>query len=133
MPKADRDAIGRFLPGQTANPAGRPRGSVQAKLAEIIKDIGAELRKVEVQEGDKAAKQIAMTNLEIVVRRLYRDAQNGLVPASREIFDRGWGKAMQPFEVSGANGEGIKIIIADDPPKTDLGAIIKIVEDEAKK
>ncbi|MFH0821258.1 MAG: DUF5681 domain-containing protein [Pseudomonadota bacterium] len=126
---SERDEKGRLLPGVKLNPAGRPPGSVRAELVALIKRIGAEERNVEITDGGQT-RQVAMANLEILVRRLYRDGQSGVTQATHELLDRGWGKAVQPVEFGGTNGEGIRIIVntGGSAPMVPEGDGIRIVE-----
>jgi hypothetical protein len=59
--KPDRDENGRLLPGSTANPNGRPKGSLS--ITKAIKD-----KLAEIQEGD------TRTNLEVLVDIILKKA-----------------------------------------------------------
>ena len=66
----NRDASGRFPPGQTGNPGGRPKG-----IAALARE-----------HKDKA--------LQVLVEALDEDDGRIRIAAAREILDRGFGKAV---------------------------------------
>ncbi len=81
-----RTAGGRFPPGQSGNPKGRP--PVGKSLAEVVRRIGEEPLTVGGQQW---------TRLEAVIRRLYQDAIAGKERSAELLFDRGFGRAVQPI------------------------------------
>lgn len=70
-----------WRPGETGNPSGR--GVLQ----------GAIRKELEEAKGDK-------TKLLLIVRRLIDDSLNGDHVATRELLDRGYGKAQQQIDVT---------------------------------
>jgi len=77
-----------FMPGKSGNPLGRRPLAVT--LSQHVRDIGSEV--IDTATG--------WTRLDAVLRRLYNDAMSGKVPAADILLERGWGKVMQPIEVS---------------------------------
>jgi hypothetical protein len=65
----NRDASGRFVPGVTGNPGGRPKG-----IAAIAR-----------QHTDKA--------VDVLVAAMDSDDERVKIAAAKEILDRGYGKA----------------------------------------
>jgi len=78
-----RDAQGRWRPGHSGNPRGRPRRG--ESLAEHLRRVLAET--VEVEGGDRK------TRARLVAEALVAKAIEGNVPACRLIFERVEGKA----------------------------------------
>lgn len=70
MPE-NKDELGRFKPGFTGNPGGRPKG-IAAKAREL---------------GDKA--------LDVLRDALADDDARTRIAAAKEILDRGYGKSVQ--------------------------------------
>lgn len=75
--KGARDGSGRFLPGYTANPGGRPKGLVNLR-------------------------ELARTFTEEAIQTLAECLHDGdgrvRVAAANALLDRGWGKPVQPTE-----------------------------------
>lgn len=86
--KPERDEMGRLLPGNTANPDGRPKETPEQKL---IKRATKELI-AEYKEGLAQA-------LPLISPVLIAKAASGDVPAIKELHDRIMGKAEQKTEV----------------------------------
>jgi hypothetical protein len=90
-----------FLPGQSGNPGGR-RPSLRTAVVRLCGEDGDELVKFwhVVAWGTDAefAKAFPRT------RRTLRDRMD----AARELADRGYGKAVQAVEMSGADGSPIQ-------------------------
>lgn len=86
---AGRDATGRFTLG---NMIGKGRPVLGKSLAQLVRDVGAE--EISVKEA-----KIKMTRLEATVRRAWVDAMAGNRDARQFVFERGWGKALQPVVV----------------------------------
>ncbi|HEY4723942.1 MAG TPA: DUF5681 domain-containing protein [Anaerolineae bacterium] len=78
----------QFKPGQSGNPAGRKPLAIT--LAQHVRDIGSEV-------VDAATN---WTRLDAVLRRLYNDAMDGKAPAADILLERGWGKVIQPIDVT---------------------------------
>lgn len=60
-----------------------------------------------LHEPATAAVPAVMSNLEAIVRRHVRSAREGDARAREQMFDRLWGKAMQP--VTGVDGGAIRV------------------------
>lgn len=61
--------------------------------------------------GDEADEKTRIPRIEAVVRRIYKAAARGSIPAAALIFDRGWGKPTQPVETSGPEGGPLEVLI----------------------
>src|SRR5262245_28732217 len=73
-----------FQPGQSGNPAGRPRDTVTPHLRELVRTPGKD----------------GVTYGELVAQTLLARAVDGDVQAIREVFDRLEGKPRQAIDVS---------------------------------
>ncbi len=60
-----------------------------------------------LHEPATAAVPLEVSNLEAIVRRHVRSAREGDARAREQMFDRLWGKAMQP--VTGVDGGAIRV------------------------
>ncbi len=78
----NRDAAGRFVPGQSGNPSGRPK-------------VAPELR--------AAAQEVSIEGLKVLtgIMRDEKAPQNARINAVQAIWDRGFGKPDQQHRVSG--------------------------------
>jgi len=78
----NRDNAGRFLPGQSGNPSGRPK-------------VAPELR--------AAAQEVSIEGLKVLtgIMRDEKAPQNARITAVQAIWDRGFGKPDQQHRVSG--------------------------------
>jgi len=78
----NRDASGRFVPGQSGNPSGRPK-------------VAPELR--------AAAQEVSIEGLKVLtgIMRDEKAPQNARINAVQAIWDRGFGKPDQQHRVSG--------------------------------
>ena len=85
----DRDENGRFLPGKSGNPKGRPRK--QKTLTDILAKHG---RKRDVKDGEKN-----ISRKEALAKKLWAMALGGDVIAIKYIYDRIDGKPDQYHEV----------------------------------
>jgi hypothetical protein len=83
---APRDEHGRYLPGASGNPGGRPKGSVS-----LVTAIRHELER---------RQDSGQPGIEAVAARLVDLALDGDIRAVREIGDRLDGKATQSVDVS---------------------------------
>lgn len=101
----------KFKPGESGNPAGRPKGS--RNLSTILREMLEEEIEVTTESG-KEKKKLQ----DVMIRRLLKAATKSgdLKPtelkAIQEIFDRVEGKAKQKQEVEQSGG--IKIIAVWD-------------------
>src|SRR5262245_57806464 len=84
---ANRTGNGRFAPGASGNPGGRPK-------------LPAEMREIFQSKGLEAA--------EILVKHLHASEPMVSVAAAREMLDRAYGKATQQINVD--REERIKLI-----------------------
>lgn len=87
--RAQRDRAGRWRPGVSGNPHGRPK-----KPASIIAEIAQLLE--EEHDGKTLAR--------IVAEVLVKNAVRGDVRSIRELIDRIHGRAVQPIAGVGDNG-----------------------------
>ena len=77
-------SLTQFKAGVSGNPKGRP--PVGKSIAELVRSIGNEV----------LDEQRNWTRIDVLLRKLYQDANNGKHAAAQIILDRGWGKAPQP-------------------------------------
>lgn len=87
-PDVERGEAGRWLPGKSPNPGGRPKS--EKEVAKAIQLRGQEL-----------------------VDRLFTLSEEGNVPAIKELFERGYGKAKQVIELTGHDGGPIQTLRID--------------------
>lgn len=90
-----RDIKGRFSQG---NMIGKGRPVLGESVAQLIRDLGSE--EITVKEA-----QIKLSRLEATLRRAWVDAMGGNKDAREFIFERGWGKAIQPLLVDSVQGD----------------------------
>lgn len=94
---------GRFKPGQSGNPGGRPTG-LAARVREATRD-GADIVAfyLEAFEGKLVP---VTTESSVKEKALAADVRE---KAASWLADRGFGKATQPLEHSGADGGQLEI------------------------
>jgi hypothetical protein len=93
----ERDGKGRFVPGKSANPAGKPKGSVS-----IVTEIKAKL-----QEIDPKSKK---TFLELFTAKLFKKAlKEGDTAIMRDIIDRVDGKPLNPTSFQNPDGSSLDL------------------------
>mgnify|MGYP003705080433 FL=1 len=85
---------------ETTNKGGAPKGNDNAKKGKLFYN---ELRKALVQHDQLKLRQIA--------DKLVEKATEGESWAVKEIIDRVDGKAIQATEISGADGEDLKLVV----------------------
>jgi hypothetical protein len=85
---------------ETTNKGGAPKGNDNAKKGKLFYN---ELRKALVQQDQ--------INLRRIADKLVEKAIDGEPWAVKEIMDRVDGKAIQATEISGTDGEDLKMVI----------------------
>lgn len=96
-----RDNKGKFLPGVSGNPNGRPKR--EWTWASLIEEYAEHKKEVVVNKETGERKKY--TYRELVIKRLYNEAANGNMQAVREIFSRMDGMPDQNIgNTSGKNG-----------------------------
>lgn len=85
----ERDEQGRFLPGQSGNPGGRPRTPAS------------------VRESFRECTELALTTLKQVMQDV-EAPPSSRVKAAEVTLAYGWGRPTQPFEISGPEGGPVK-------------------------
>jgi len=90
MPKPENIVKHQYKPGQSGNPAGRPK----------MPDLSEAIAKILNEEKD------GKTALDAILAALRAKAAKGDVRAAQELLDRGYGRAKQSIDVS---GEGINV------------------------
>lgn len=84
----------QFKPGQSGNPNGRPKKLPQLDV--LLADILGE-------EKD------GITAAEAILKRLRAEAASGNLRAAEIILDRAYGKAKQHLELTGKDGQALKV------------------------
>lgn len=103
----NRDKSGKFKPGHTGNAGGRPSGELGRLIRERMKD--GKASPVVLVDFWFAVLENNVPGMEGEAK--IQDMQR----ASEVLAERGWGKATQPLEHSGAEGQALSVTI-------DLGA-----------
>jgi hypothetical protein len=85
---------------ETTNKGGAPKGNDNAKKGKLFYN---ELRKALVQQDQ--------INLRRIADKLVEKAIDGEPWAVKEIMDRVDGKAIQATEISGADGDDLKLVV----------------------
>lgn len=116
--------IGRpFPPGVSGNPAGRP------KLAEVQRGLAAKIRN-HPQVGEDGEHLIA--RLVAIATEPHQNTK-ARIEAIKELFNRGWGRALESLHVSGglATLDPAKLVRLSDAELEQAAAIVaKLVADE---
>ena len=99
--KPERDELGRLLPGHTANPNGRTKGTrdFATDFDEVVKDIAKE-NNLTVSDVRK-----------VLLKQAYKQAKDGNYSFYKDIHDRVYGQAVSKNEHTGKNGEPLQIIV----------------------
>ncbi len=78
-----------FQPGQSGNPAGRPKGARDRAISTyLLNELATKVRNGEEEK----------TKLEALVKKLIDDALNGNYKAMEIVLDRAYGKAKEIIE-----------------------------------
>ena len=91
--------VGRFQPGQSGNPGGRPKEN-------------AEVRDLARQYTEEAIERLAFW--------MQSDNAKATVSACQAILSRGWGTPMQAVELTGKDGESLEATNTRDLARTIL-------------
>lgn len=104
-----------FKPGQSGNPGGRPKGkrdfntlvdlAIEALALDYVRQTNEQGRK------KKGYIDISLEDVDIeadIFKQFMNKARNGDIKAIDSFLDRRHGKAKQPIEVSGIDGDPIK-------------------------
>ena len=82
-----------WKPGQSGNPNGRPRDAlkdaIQAALAETVSVPGDDGKTLKISRNDA------------IIRVAWKMAEGGNVKAMELLWERGYGKAVQPMDIEG--------------------------------
>lgn len=89
------------LPIESNSSVGAPKGNQNAKKGKLFYN---ELRKALVQNDQ--------LNLRLIADKLVEEALNGESWAIKEVIDRVDGKAIQATEISGSEGEDLRMVIS---------------------
>lgn len=97
-------------PGEVRNPTGRPKGALDYKTrVGMAIDLLAE--KLVNDYNKKNKKKISVEDIDIygdIFQQAINKARNGDLKAIIDFFDRLYGKATQPIEMSGKDGNPIE-------------------------
>lgn len=82
------DNLTPFEPGESGNPAGRPKGT--KNLSTILR----EMLELEIEEDG-----VKITQKDAIIKKLIKQSTAGNLRAIQEVFDRTEGKAKQEFKI----------------------------------
>ena len=106
----------QFEPGQSGNPAGRPKGviNITTRIKQILE--------MELQIKDPVSNELCKKTVsEIIGLRLAKEAMSGSIKAVKIILDRVEGKVAEPQQSPEEwIGEQLSIIV--DEPKAKINA-----------
>jgi hypothetical protein len=85
--------LGKWLPGQSGNPAGKVKGTLNLK--ERLQTYLALDIKIKMPDGSIQDKSV----LDGIVLSLLSQAQKGNIQAIREVFDRNFGKEADVLQI----------------------------------
>ena len=109
---ATRDDKGRFVPGESGNPGGRPKRVARSELLAILEEI----------EQDGAS--MGQTVLRAALRRVTRIAVDGrdqdALAATKWIVEQVDGKV--PVAIADVDTGGLTIVFQQDPPAEEIGS-----------
>lgn len=95
-PKEKRDHL--FKPGQSGNPAGRPKKL--PALEEAIANVLGQTREVNGEQ---------ITAVEAIIRKLFQQAASGSIQAAKLLLERGYGLSKQTIDIKGDLQTGPKM------------------------
>lgn len=95
---ATRDENGRFLKGQSGNPAGRPVGT-KNQIVQLKQDLELAVRK-----------NVVTKDIQDIVYAMVREAKAGSVGAAKLILDKTISNAKDPEDPESGSG-GVRIVI----------------------
>ena len=99
--------------GVSGNPAGRPKKKYC--IPDILEKIGKEKTDSKIEKGLRKMfnipKDKKLTNLDVVLYRIYSDALKGKPHAVQFLADRTEGKAIQSIEINAIKNEDLELII----------------------
>lgn len=106
-----KDNLKPFLPGNNANPKGRPKG-VENSSTRLLRL----LKLKQIRKNPVTGKEERFTVLQEMDLAIVNKARKGDVRAYQEILDRFEGKIKQAMELSGPGGEHLNTAITILPP-----------------
>jgi len=119
---AKRDDQGQFLPGQSGNKAGRPKGK-KNEITELKQDLEIAIRK-----------SVPATRIQAIVLKMCELAEEGSVGAAKLILDKTLSNAKDADDVKQAEG-GFTFVVknitlqAETAPK---GEVIDVTPEEVQ-
>lgn len=100
--KGNIENLKHFEPGQSGNPAGRPKGA--RSLSTILKEMLEQDIVTENENGNKIKKQCQ----DVIIQKLLQKGAKGDLRAITEILDRVEGKPIQAVKSEGTSEVTIK-------------------------
>lgn len=97
-------------PGERRNPKGRPKGALDYKTR-VSMAVDVLALKFVADYNSKHKKQIKMEDVDIygdIFQQAINKARNGDMKAIIDFFDRLYGKAKQPVELTGKDGSAVE-------------------------
>jgi len=86
-----------FKPGESGNPAGRPKQG--ETISDLVREVGEQRKMIKV-----AGKKRMLPLIKITILKMYDLAMSGDVAAFKALAERRDGKVPTPIEHSGADG-----------------------------
>lgn len=110
-----RDEQGRLLPGNTANPGGRPKGTFS--LSTMLRDA---LQDIYVDPKTKKKTPYAVLLIQRMLDKAIADGNEKMI---REIWDRIEGKSVQPINLGGQAGNPLQFMEVDPETQAKIVAM----------